>query len=96
MVGDDLDKIVIWPAFIDSELTRREGRRLPRKLSVKTPKVDEMLQAAEKLGYDPSIEDMAFPRRWHVEKKALVLGAKVPRSEALLRIAEELRRTRSH
>lgn len=90
-----MDRIVIWPAFMDSELSRSQGRRLPRKLCTRSPKVEEMLEVASKLGLKPEIENMAFPRRWQTEKKALVLNEKTRRSEAILRIAEELRRERS-
>jgi len=90
-----LDRMIIWPSFINSELSRSEGRRLNRKMCVKSPKVEEMSEAATRLGMKPEVAKKAFPRRWHVERKALLLGVKTGRTQALKRIAEEVRRKRS-
>jgi signal recognition particle subunit SRP19 len=90
-----MDEVIIWPSFIDANLTRSEGRRLPRKACVKSPEVNEMLKAAERLGVEARVEKKAYPRRWHVEKKALVLGEKQPRADFLQRLSREVRQSRT-
>jgi signal recognition particle subunit SRP19 len=90
-----MDEVIIWPSFIDSNLTRSEGRRLPKKACVKSPDINEMLDAAGRLGVDARIEKKAYPRRWHVEKKALVLGEKQPRADFLQRLSREVRQSRA-
>lgn len=46
---------VIWPAYLDSELTRSAGRRVPADLAVPDPTVDEIAAAAQQVGYDAVI-----------------------------------------
>lgn len=90
-----MDKMVIWPAFIDSELSRSQGRRLARRLCVKSPKAEEMLESARSLGFECEIASKAFPKRWYSETKALLVDQKLARPEAIRRIAEETRRRRA-
>jgi len=55
---------VIWPAYLDAGLTRREGRRVPRDAAVAEPTVDEIADAARQVGYDAVIErDLAYSRQ---------------------------------
>ena len=90
-----LDEVVIWPAFLDSDLSRREGRRLRRKRCVRSPTVDEMLEAATVAGIKARVEKKSYPRRWRTDRKALVLEERLPRSRAISTISDEIRRTRS-
>jgi len=90
-----MDEVIIWPSFIDANLTRGQGRRLPKKACVRSPDINEMLEAAERLGVEARIEKKAYPRRWHVEKKALVLGEKHPRADFLQRLSREVRQYRA-
>jgi signal recognition particle subunit SRP19 len=57
---------VIWPAYIDSERSRAEGRRVPLDVAVPGPTLDEIAQAAGQVGYDAIIErEVAYPREPH-------------------------------
>ncbi|WP_439026194.1 signal recognition particle subunit SRP19 [Haloarchaeobius sp. DT45] len=54
---------VIWPAYLDAELSRSGGRRVPEDLAVSEPTVDEIAKAVQQVGYDARIErDVAYPR----------------------------------
>ncbi len=54
---------VIWPAYLDAERSRREGRRVPEGAAVTEPTVDEIAEAVRQVGYDAVIErDVAYPR----------------------------------
>ena len=58
---------VIWPAYLDAERSRREGRRVPASVAVPDPDVEEIAAAVGQVGYDAVIErDLAYPREpWH-------------------------------
>jgi len=63
---------VIWPAYLDADLTRSEGRRVPKDLAVSDPDVEEIAEAVKQVGYDAMIEpDLAYPRN-HREKTGRV------------------------
>jgi len=67
---------VIWPAFLDADLTRKEGRRVSRDQAVSEPTVDEIAQAVQQVGYDAVIErDKQYPREWEPRGRVLVEGA---------------------
>lgn len=54
---------VIWPAYLDADRTRSEGRRVPETLAVSSPDVNEIAAAVQQVGYDATIEpDLAYPR----------------------------------
>ncbi|WP_435332538.1 signal recognition particle subunit SRP19 [Haloarchaeobius sp. TZWWS8] len=57
---------VIWPAYLDAELTRKKGRRVPEALAVEEPTVEEIAKAVQQVGYDTVIErDVAYSREGH-------------------------------
>lgn len=54
---------VIWPAYLDAEYTRSEGRRVPHDLAVTDPTVEEIAAAVQQVGYDAIVDrDVAYPR----------------------------------
>jgi len=68
---------IIWPAYFDATLSRREGRRVPESLSVDEPTVDEVATAVQQVGYDAVVErDVAYPRQhWADSGRVLVKDA---------------------
>lgn len=67
---------VIWPAALDAECTRSEGRRVARDLAVPDPTVDEIAQAVQQVGYDAVIErDVTYPREYEPRGRVLVKDA---------------------
>ena len=68
---------VIWPAYLDSELSRAEGRRVPTDLAVEDPTVDEIAKAVQQIGYDAIVErDKAYSREhWTERGRVVVRGA---------------------
>ncbi|KPI89728.1 hypothetical protein ABL78_1108 [Leptomonas seymouri] len=54
----------IYPQYIDSSLTPRDGRRLTKAQSVALPSVDEMMLALRVLGYENALFDpkASYPR----------------------------------
>lgn len=67
---------VIWPAYLDADLTRAEGRRIPEDLAVSKPTVDEIAQAVQQVGYDAVIErDKTYPREYDPRGRVLVQDA---------------------
>ncbi len=67
----------IYPAYLDAELTRSEGRRVPEGMAVPEPTVDEIAKAVQQVGYDAVIErDKAYSREhWRTRGRVLVKHA---------------------
>ncbi|MGI0078306.1 MAG: signal recognition particle subunit SRP19/SEC65 family protein [Nitrososphaerales archaeon] len=75
----DYKRHVLWLDYFNSSLSREQGRRIPLDRSVKDPKLGELLEATQRLGYEPEPETVKHPKRmWvpsgcvSVEKKAQV------------------------
>ncbi|MFC6904518.1 signal recognition particle subunit SRP19 [Halalkalicoccus tibetensis] len=67
---------VIWPAYLDAEVSRSKGRRVPGDLAVPEPTVDEIAAAAQQVGYDAVIErDRTYPREYEPRGRVLVRDA---------------------
>jgi signal recognition particle subunit SRP19 len=68
---------VLWPAYFDAALSRREGRRVPADLAVDAPEVDEVAAAVRQVGYEAVIErDQSYPREpWRTRGRVLVTDA---------------------
>jgi len=67
---------VIWPAALDADLSRKEGRRVPTDLAVSEPTVDEIAKAVQQVGYDAVIErDRTYPREYDQRGRVLVKDA---------------------
>jgi len=59
----------IYPAYLDSECTRSEGRRVSTDLAVPEPTVEEIAKAVQQVGYDAVVErDVAYSREHHRER----------------------------
>jgi signal recognition particle subunit SRP19 len=67
---------VIWPAYLDAERSRSEGRRVPLDLAVPEPTVDEIASAVQQVGYDAVIDrDRTYPREYEPRGRVVVKGA---------------------
>ncbi len=67
---------VIWPAALDSTLSRGDGRRVSLDLAVEEPTVDEIATAVQQVGYDAVIErDMTYSREYEPRGRVLVQDA---------------------
>ncbi|MFB6297401.1 MAG: signal recognition particle subunit SRP19 [Salinirussus sp.] len=67
---------VIWPAYLDADLTRREGRRVALDLAVSDPTPEEIARAVQQVGYDAVVErDRTYPREYEPRGRVLVKDA---------------------
>ncbi|ARS91589.1 signal recognition particle subunit SRP19 [Natrarchaeobaculum aegyptiacum] len=68
---------VIWPAYLDADRSRSEGRRVPQDLAVSDPSVEEIAKAVQQIGYDATVErDKAYSREpWTDRGRVVVRGA---------------------
>ncbi|XRO75182.1 signal recognition particle subunit SRP19/SEC65 family protein [Methanocaldococcus sp. 28A] len=60
--------MIIWPAYIDKNKSRKEGRRVPEDLAIENPKLEDIEKALKKLGLEPMIHrEKRYPRQhWEI------------------------------
>jgi len=82
---------ILWPAYFDKNLSKSQGRRIPRKIAVPDPRAKEVVEASKRLGFEAYIEEGAYPRRWwKKEGKVIVRAQGISKSELIKKIALEL------
>ncbi len=82
------DKWVIWPIYFDSEASRKDGRKIAKEIAVRNPTIDEIFQAARKLGLNPLKEEKAHPKRWWRKEGRLLVEKKGRKIDVLKSIGE--------
>ncbi len=87
-------RIVVWPSYIDSSKSRGKGRKIPRRDAVPRPRVEEIVEAAERLGLNPEVEEARYPRAWWEDRRRVIVDKMGSKLETLRAIAREIRRLR--
>jgi signal recognition particle subunit SRP19 len=85
------NKIFLWSIYFDANKTRTDGRRVPKKLAVPSPKIEELQRAAKRLGLQPEIIlDAAHPSCPWQRTGLLTLPKTESKGKTLKKIAKEL------
>ena len=89
-------KLYLWPCYFDTDLSWRQGRRLPKKLSLRGVDSEEVLKAANNLGLNPVLEyGAAFPKRPWLKKGLIMVDKVGPKTEILRGLAKKIRQNRA-
>ncbi len=90
------DKAIIWPAYFDVSKTRKNGRRVPKNMSVISPNIDELLIAASKLGMHSEVVDGARYAKTPWNKSGMLLVEKKYAKEQIIKqLAKQLAKVKS-
>jgi signal recognition particle subunit SRP19 len=91
-----LDKAIIWPIYFDTSKTRKEGRRVSKNIAVQSPKIDEIKQAADKLGLENEINLNAhFPKNHWSKTGMLLVEKKEAKEKIIQKLAKQLIKIKS-
>ncbi len=97
------DMVIVWPAYLDANLTRAQGRRIPANLAAPDVTVEMLEAAADAAGFESeAAPDKRYPRNWsgnsghilltnhegHKKKRLLLMLAKGVRRVAAQRESE--------
>ena len=88
------ERLVVWPPYLDSRTPRSRGRRIPLEKAVPRPSVEEIAEAAQRLGLEPIVEDKSYPKDWMRHRRRVVVKRMGGRVETLVRLAGEIREMR--
>ena len=93
----ETDRIVIWPIYFDSRISRNGGRRVSRRSAVKSPRLDEIAEAAKMLNLNCTIEDTkAHPAAWWAQQGwVLVKKTDASKSSILREVCSKMKEMRS-
>ena len=64
---------MIWPQYIDKNLTLNEGRKVSKEIAVSEPTLNEIERALKRLGLSYNIQkEKSYPGKWY-EKSGRIL-----------------------
>jgi len=90
------DVYILWTTYFDSTLSRREGRRLPSKLCIPEPGLEELVEACREKGLKiRAVKEARYPRVWWKEAAYVAVEKEGRKTALLLDISKGLRRIRS-
>ncbi|MGD8505172.1 MAG: signal recognition particle subunit SRP19/SEC65 family protein [Candidatus Bathyarchaeota archaeon] len=85
------DKILLWPAYFDSNKTRLEGRRVSKSLGITSPKLVEIQNAARSIGLQPEVVlDVKYPKSPWQKTGYILIPKRDSKAKTIRRIAREL------
>jgi signal recognition particle subunit SRP19 len=91
-----LDKAIIWPAYFDSNKTRKQGRRVSRELAVQSPRIIEIEEAARSLGLEHELVlEKGYSRTPWFKGGMLLVRKKEPKEQLIKKIAKQLIKARN-
>ena len=89
-------KLVFWPAYFDTGLSWGEGRKVPKNLSLRGVKAEEIFKAAEQLDLDPAMNENAAFSKTSWRKNGVVFVKKTGKKSDIMKdIARKMRQNRS-
>lgn len=96
MVSRGGGRLVLWPRYFDSSLTRAQGRRVARDLAVREPDAKWLASAAKKAGLQPEVEeDAAHPSVPYRVVGRVLVTSEDGKEAVLRRVAEQMAKTRA-
>ena len=89
---------VVWPSYFDKNLSKKDGRKLPKNLALDHPKFDEIKKALGSIGINHQIEkNSKYPKEQGKEERNLgrfIVEKKFSKNEILRKISKEMRKNR--
>jgi signal recognition particle subunit SRP19 len=86
----EYDRYVVWLGYFDSELKRREGRRVPLSSATRAPRLEELGEACRRLNLQPSTQVARPPRAPSRESGYVSVRKSSPKQSLIIKIAKEL------
>ena len=87
------DKFIIWPAYFDQSMTRKDGRRVSKGLGLSHPSIDEVALAVQKLGLKHEVvADAGYPKTPWVKTGMILVEKQGSKEQVIQKIAGKLSR----
>ena len=81
---------ILYPCYFDATLQRREGRRVPKELGVKSPDLPAIEAVLRKMKVPCRLEEHHHPARWAEREGRLVAEWGGSKEDLIRRVAKRL------
>ncbi|MGD0476577.1 MAG: signal recognition particle subunit SRP19/SEC65 family protein [Nitrososphaerales archaeon] len=86
----EYEKYVIWLDYFNSELKRREGRRVPLSSATRAPTIHELGEACRRLNLQPVMQVARYPSSPTRESGYVSVTKEKPKHALVMKVAREL------
>jgi signal recognition particle subunit SRP19 len=91
MVSHDEDKLILYPIYFDSTLSRTQGRKVAQKHAVEKPTAENIAKAAQSLGLHPILEkERCYPATSWKQDGRVLIDHTTTKQKLLVQIANRL------
>lgn len=88
---DEKKAWVVWPEYFDAALTRAQGRKVKKALSIASPTLEMLEKAVQRLGLEYKVEsDKAYPGDWYEKRGRVLVDKKISKGELLAKMGDIL------
>ncbi len=90
------EKAIIWPSYFDSAKTRSQGRRVSKNIAVPSPKVEEIEEAASRLGLEhETVLEKGYPKTPWNKMGMLLVEKQGSKEQVINKIAKQIQKARN-
>jgi signal recognition particle subunit SRP19 len=86
----EYDRQIFWLDYFDSELKRRQGRRVPLSSATRAPTLPELEEACRRLNIQPQAQIARYPSHSLKESGYVSVIKGTPKKSLLIKVAREL------
>ena len=86
----EYEKYVIWLDYFNSELKRKEGRRVPLSSATRAPTIQELGEACRRLNLQPVMQAARYPSSPTKESGYVSVVKAKPKHVLVMKVAKEL------
>ena len=79
---------VLYPCYFNASITRGEGRRVSRRLAVKSPTLGNLERALRKVRLTYRVEQKHHPAMWDKKEGRVIVTWKESKEKLLKRVAQ--------
>ncbi|MGN1362187.1 MAG: signal recognition particle subunit SRP19/SEC65 family protein [Methanobrevibacter sp.] len=88
--------MTIWPVYLDSNRTLKEGRKISKNDAVDDPSLNEIRKACYKLHLKPLVDkDKTYPGLWYEHTGRVAVDADMKKLVLLREVAAKIKEIRN-
>jgi signal recognition particle subunit SRP19 len=88
------NRIILWPAYFDLTKTRKEGRRVSKKIAIPNPKISELEESLKKNNLKFEIFNVSYPKKHYLKTNLISIKKIDKKNDIIKKIADELSKIR--
>ncbi len=87
-------KCIVWLPYLDLQKTRSQGRKISKRIALNSPRLDEIVKAAEKLHLNPQTKEAKYPNCWWQRSGYVTLDKLVSKTKTILELTKKINKER--